>query len=156
MDESTGREGGGADESNNDRLDDEYSREEDTLFDLTLGKAVTRCFGIVFIVVGNKEQLNYFYFCLLDELHVTGLGVIRIRAYASLWRRAQLSISYLSPVGSLFDSTQTVFFLDWALSMRYKCSPGSHQSQAHTIGLLFHHMDEQIPLQIVTNTLRPI
>jgi len=70
LDESTGREGGGADESNNDRLDDEYSREEDTLFDLTLGKVVTRCFGIVFIVVGNKEQLNNFYFCLLDELHV--------------------------------------------------------------------------------------
>jgi len=74
-------------------------------------------------------------------------------------------MSYLSPVGSLFDSTQTVllkpefqnpFSLDCALSMRYKRSPDPHQSQAHTIGLLFHHMDEQIPLQIVTNTLRPI
>jgi len=68
LDESTGREGGGADESNSDRLDDEYSREEDTLFDLTRGRTVTRCFGIVFIVVGTK---NYFYFCLLDEIHVT-------------------------------------------------------------------------------------
>jgi len=61
LDESTGREGGGVDESNNDRLDDEYSREEDTLFDLTLGKAVTRCFGIVFIVVGNKEQFLFLF-----------------------------------------------------------------------------------------------
>jgi len=61
LDESTGREGGGADESNNDRVDDEYSREEDTLFDLTLGKAVTRCFGIVFIVVCNKELFLFLF-----------------------------------------------------------------------------------------------
>jgi len=50
LDERAGREGEGAEESNSDKLGDEYSREDDTLLDLILGRTVTSCFGIVFIV----------------------------------------------------------------------------------------------------------
>lgn len=54
LEESTGRDGGGEDESKSDRLDEEYSRGEDTLLERTRGRTVTRCFGIVFIVEGNR------------------------------------------------------------------------------------------------------